>query len=367
MKDKVARITSIDALRAVVLLGILLVHTVGLFGYLNSNNSFSYFTSFNWRLLNLINLFLEGRCNIVFSILFGVSFHLILRNPHYSSLKFVWRCFLLFVLGLFIKFFYTFDALMWYGIMGIILVLFRKAKPLTLFLSFSIAFLLSIYLAKFSLGNALFGLTNMNRYETANSITQIVSYPLISSVTDYLRVIFNWGILKTLSYFLLGYFFAKVGVVDYLEKYTNIKNLFISALLYLPLFTIYYVADYNQSIVGAFMYLFGGLFYVLLFLFLYYKSSRYISFSWLESYGKLGLTNYCMQNIYGVIFMSTLFIPYQFQFTAILCCSLIFYLLQIAFSVIWLRYYKYGPFEWCWRCLTNAKCVANKKDEIVHA
>lgn len=361
MRENSARITSIDALRAVVLLGILLVHTVGLFGFHNPNNSFSYFTSIDWQSLSIINIFLNGRCNIVFSILFGVSFHLILRKPQYSSLKFIWRCFLLFVLGLLIKFFYTFDALMWYGIMGIILVLFRKAKPLTLFLSFSITFLLSIYLAKFSLGNLLLSANATNRYGLTDSIVQVVSYPLASSVTDYLRAVLNGGILRTLSYFILGYFFAKAGFVDDISKHSNIKSVSLVALLYLPLFVIYYVADYNQSIVKAFMYLFGGLFYTILFLFLYYKCSRYISFSWLESYGKLGLTNYCMQNICGVIFMSTLFIPYQFQFTTILCCSLIFYLLQIAFSVIWLRYYKYGPFEWFWRCLTNMKYVSNRR------
>lgn len=361
MRENTARITSIDALRAVVLLGILLVHTIGLFCFNNPDNSFHYFTRTDWQLLSLIDMFLNGRCRTVFCILFGVSFYLILKNSQYGSLKFVWRCILLLTIGLFVKFFYTFDVLMWYGIMGIILVLFRKAKPLVLFITFCITLLLSIFTAKFAIGDWLFGTATVNRYISTNSITQIVSYPLGTATVDYLRAVLNIGGLRTLSYFLLGYYFAKIGIVDNLEKYSNIKSVFISATLYFPLFLIYYEVDYRTTIVEILMHLFGGLFYVLLFLFLYYKCCKHVSFSWLESYGRLGLTNYCMQNICGVIFMATLCIPFQYQFTTILCCSLIFYLLQIAFSVIWLRYYKYGPFEWCWRCLTNMKYVSNRR------
>ena len=37
------------------------------------------------------------------------------------------------------------------------------------------------------------------------------------------------------------------------------------------------------------------------------------------------------------------------------------WLVQIVFSVIWLRYYKYGPVEWLWRRLVNRKYFSNKK------
>lgn len=360
MKDQKVRITSIDALRAIVLFGILIVHTGGLFGFLNSDNSFSYFTNIDYFFVKVIDFSLSGRCSAIFSILFGVSFYLILKNPSYGSLKFVWRCFLLMSLGLFVKFFYTYDALMWYGILGIVLVLFRKIKPFSLFISFVAMFLLSMYLAKFSIGDLLFAAkSSPNRYVSTASFESIISYPLSISVTDYLRTVFNSGILRTLSYFILGYFFAKAGVIDNLSKYSNSRNVFIVALLYI-------VSLFLLHVTGAILCLFlrnlfGAVFYALLFLTLYYWLSKYISFSWLESYGKLGLTNYCVQNICGIVFMSTIFIPNQVNFTTILCCSVVFYFIQIIFSVIWLRYYKFGPLEWLWRCLTNRCFVTNRK------
>ena len=360
MKDQKVRITSIDALRAIVLFGILIVHTGGLFGFLNSDNSFSYFTNIDYFFVKVIDFSLSGRCSAIFSILFGVSFYLILKNPSYGSLKFVWRCFLLMSLGLFVKFFYTYDALMWYGMLGFVLVLFRKLKPLYLFMSFVAVFLLSMYLVKFSIGDLLFEpKASLNRYVSTESLAGIIDYPLSVSVTDYFRTVFNSGVLRTLSYFILGYFFAKVGIVDNLSKYSNLRNVLVFALLYVVSLFLSHVT--GTSLFLSFRNLFGAVFYALLFLTLYYWLSKYISFSWLESYGKLGLTNYCAQNICGVIFISTIFIPEQVNFIIILCCSVVFYIIQILFSVIWLRYYKFGPLEWLWRCLTNMKFVSNRK------
>lgn len=362
MKPQKERITSIDALRAVVLFGILIVHTGGLFGFLNSDNSFPYFTNIDYFFLKVIDFSLSGRCSTIFSILFGVSFYLILKNPSYGSFKFIWRCVLLALLGLLVKIFYTYDALVWYGILGILLVLFRKLKPSYLFISFFVTFLLSTYLVRFSIGNLLFGPNDsLNRYVTTESLIGIIGYPLYFSVVDYLRVVFNSGILRTLSYFILGYFFARVGIVERLPKYSSLKNVCISGLLYVAFLAVLHITGARFCL--PFRNLFGAVFYALLFLALYYRLSKYMSFSWLESYGKLGLTNYCTQNVFGVVLMTTVFIPNQFRFSTILFFSLLFYFLQIAFSAIWLRYYKFGPLEWLWRCLTNKEIVSNRRPE----
>lgn len=363
MKEQKVRITSIDALRAVVLLGILLVHTRDLFGFFNPNNTFAYFTQFDTLLSRGIEVLLSGRCNIIFSVLFGVSFHLILKNPNYSSWKFVWRCVLLMLCGVLMKYFYTYDALMWYGLMGILLVLFRRLRPKYLFVAFCVTVLLTIYLFSLSLGSSLFGYRSaLDRYTYPTTLLQVVQYPLGSAIADYLRIVLDAGVLKTLSYFLLGYSFAKAGIIDSLQRYSTLKNVSLFAILYVTFFSLLHFSSFRYlvPVYIFFTNLSGGLFYALLFIYLYYKLSRTISFSWLEAYGKLGLTNYCAQNIYGVILMSTLFVPAQIPFTVILCCSLAFYVVQMLFSVVWLRHYKFGPLEWLWRCLTNRSFVSNR-------
>lgn len=355
---KAGRITSIDALRGFVLFGILLVHTCGLFGYSNKVNLFEYFTEFDKYLCSFIQIVLSGRCNNIFSILFGVSFYLILKKPQYSSLKFCWRCILLTILGLFIKIFYTYDALMWYGLMGIVLICFRYMKTSTIFVSYIICFLLYILLRKFQIGSIVFGEAGIHtyRYLSNNSLDTILSYPILDSIKDYLRIVFNSGVFGTLSYFILGYYIARKGYIENIEGHIKVKYLLIVGFLYF-LFLLFtnIVSSYFQ----VFSNLFGGIFYLLCFLYFYYRSN--ISFTYLEAYGKLGLTNYCIQNIGGVVLMSTIFIPYKLHFFTILSLMVLFYIAQILFSVLWLRYFRYGPFEWCWRCLTNLKIMDNYK------
>lgn len=363
MKSSTARITSIDALRAVALLGILIVHASELFGFFNPRNSFDHYLPSDWSLVENINLLFSGRCSAIFSILFGVSFYLILRKPSYSGLKFVWRCVLLIMIGLLVKFFYSYEILIWYGLWGAVLVLFRRLKPSFLFISFCVTHLLAVYLIRFSLGDLLFAPSDMslNRYVSTDSLADIIGYPLYAAVVDHVRWVLNEGVLKALSYFLLGYFFAKVGVIENLRKYSRLPYVLMFLVLYVGFFIAY------QRVGGdACCYarnLFGAIFYAILFISFYYTFNRYISFSWLEAYGKLGLTNYCMQNICGVILASTLFLPFKFRVTTVLCCAIIFYLIQLIFSVVWLRYYKLGPLEWCWRVLTNLKYIPNRRRE----
>ena len=357
--NKIGRITSIDALRGFVLLGILLVHTCGLFGYANGVNSFEYFTEFDNNLRSIIHVVLSGRCNNIFSILFGVSFYLILKNPQYSSLKFCWRCILLITLGILVKFFYTYDALMWYGLMGIMLICFRYMKTSTIFVSYIACFLLSILLRKFQIGNFLFGELGNDKYLSINSLEEIVSYPIIDSIIDYLRIVLNGGIFGTLSYFIIGYYIARKGIIENIKEHIKIKYLLYVGFLYLLFFSVTHSIDSYTTLFRVFSNLFGGIFYLLCFLCFYYNSN--LSFTFLESYGKLGLTNYCIQNMGGVVLMSTIFIPYKFHFFTILSIMILFYMAQMLFSVLWLRYFKYGPFEWCWRCLTNLKIMDNYK------
>ena len=139
MINSKGRITSIDALRGVVLFGILLVHASAFFCF-SLPDVFS-FSQIDLFLKEIVEFFLNGRCRIIFSFLFGVSFYLILKNPNYSSKKFIWRCFLLFLIGLIVKFVYTHNILMWYGLMGIILVGFRKQKTSHLLLFSSVIFI----------------------------------------------------------------------------------------------------------------------------------------------------------------------------------------------------------------------------------
>ncbi|MBO4551231.1 MAG: hypothetical protein J5733_10925, partial [Bacteroidaceae bacterium] len=80
--EKPSRITSIDALRAVTLLGIVTEHTFDGFGRgVLDVSSAGIDTMIAW----FIKTFIYGKSYTIFSVLFGVSFCLILQNPQYTG------------------------------------------------------------------------------------------------------------------------------------------------------------------------------------------------------------------------------------------------------------------------------------------
>lgn len=206
------RITSLDALRGIVLFGILLVHMLTVFMCESANiSSLSFVDSF---LEYFIGSFLVNRCNIIFGILFGVSFYLILKNPNYTAKKFVWRCVLLFFIGLIMKIFCPHNILRYYGLAGIILVCFRNMKiPHLLYFSI-FTFLLSYILSRFSIGNLML----FCQYDITN-------YTIIDSIADLFVAFFDGGIFLYLSYFILGYCLGRYGFVDNMCKYLIVKNI----------------------------------------------------------------------------------------------------------------------------------------------
>ena len=75
------RISSVDALRAFALLAILLVHTKQLYLCELWGIEFSFID----RIIYYgIGILFVGRASCIFTILFGISFYLILRKPSYG-------------------------------------------------------------------------------------------------------------------------------------------------------------------------------------------------------------------------------------------------------------------------------------------
>lgn len=77
----------------------------------------------------------------------------------------------------------------------------------------------------------------------------------------------------------------------------------------------------------------------------------------LANVGQMAFTNYLMQSIICTI----IFNGYGFDYYARMPYHRLYFVVagvwifQLVFSVIWLRYYRFGPFEWVWRSLTYWK------------
>jgi len=83
--------------------------------------------------------------------------------------------------------------------------------------------------------------------------------------------------------------------------------------------------------------------------------------------GRMTLTNYLMQSI----ICSMIFYGYGFKMFGMLQRYQLYYVVvciwifQVVFSNIWLKHFKFGPFEWLWRSLTYWKKQPMKREQEI--
>ena len=344
------RITSIDALRAVALLGIIIEHSFDGFG----RGVMEPASGVDSCLSSFIMTFIYGKSNTIFCALFGVSFYLMLRLPQNNSLKFLWRCFLLILIGLVNKIFFTYDALMWFGICGIMLVPVRYMRPRYILAFSCLLMLVYVELHRLKLGTALFGTPETNRY-TAEHFVDILKYPY--AVQDYFRGIINNG-LGPIALFVLGYWLAVKGYIEKLEKVVTGRTCLMFWAIYLASFALPEMngMKYFNRMVNNYAATFA---YATTVIYFYYHSARVQSvLKLLEPYGRMGLTNYSMQGIIGVCTIwqfTSGTLPYSLWGVLLIFFGV--FVLQAIFSYVWLQYFRYGPLEYVWRVATERKAI----------
>jgi uncharacterized protein len=77
----------------------------------------------------------------------------------------------------------------------------------------------------------------------------------------------------------------------------------------------------------------------------------------LANVGQMAFTNYLMQSIICTLFFYGYGLGYynKFRFHEVYYVVFAVWIFQIIFSAFWLRYFRFGPFEWVWRSLTYWK------------
>jgi uncharacterized protein len=82
-----------------------------------------------------------------------------------------------------------------------------------------------------------------------------------------------------------------------------------------------------------------------------------LSWLWnaLAAVGRMALSNYLMQTIFCTLFFFGYGMGYfgELKFYQLYFIVAEIWLIQMVFSVVWLRYYLYGPFEWLWYSLVR--------------
>jgi uncharacterized protein len=92
---------------------------------------------------------------------------------------------------------------------------------------------------------------------------------------------------------------------------------------------------------------------------IYHKEPALLN--WIAPAGKMAFTNYIMQTIISIAVFYSFGFAGQFGFTLITLIAISIFLLQVLFSTLWLKYFRFGPLEWLWRQLTYKKKIKLKK------
>lgn len=351
------RIGSIDALRAFALFGILLVHSISQFccGPLDTVQT----TLDSYVEKTVFTLFSE-RSHLIFMILFGVSFYLILRNPAYSSRKFVWRCILLTILGIIAKIFYWPDVLMWYGVFGIVLVTIRNFTNKQIVLTIVITYIITELVCQINLGNWLNSYISHNlsmRYDEQTSLKEAITL-LPDGLIWHIRNTFNSGIFFTLLNFMIGYLIARLGFIEIMDEKAKFRHVVIMLACYLVFSILYkYAQNPIWMSLSRFLMIYScALLYCIFLIWLYNHTCLRSFLQLFEPYGRCGLTNYTMQGVVGVLAFCHYGLAFKhYRLTYIIMGVLLFFLIQAFFSYVWLHYFRNGPMEYLWRCATDRK------------
>jgi uncharacterized protein len=382
------RIDILDALRGIAICGILLGNMQWFSGYGMAPLAPDT-TEIDRAVIFAVHWLIEGKFYSIFSFLFGFGFALQIaraeaRGDKNASL-FKRRLFWLLLIGLAHAYLlWAGDILSIYALVGFVLLLFRKKSDRSLIkwaiilVTIPIIWYLTVFVLFISFappdvqqqisgGQAEF-FSNAAKEIQNGSYFQIVSgFNLNYVVGRYLGLIFDMRLPKILAMFLLGVWAYRRGAF---QDRDLIRRTLVFALPFglIVNFVFAYVSGKEAlmppsfaGLAGVILYSFGvpalALGIAALVATIWYSDAGKNVISILTPLGRMALTNYLLQTAtcvtifygYGLGYFGKL-TPWQVSAIAVAIFSS-----QIVISIIWLRFFAYGPIEWIWRQLTYRK------------
>lgn len=332
--ESTKRIEILDYLRGFALMGIILVNILPLLAVKvpEPDSADAIYQGF-------LYLFVEGRFYTLFSFLFGVGFYLFISRANMKGnngfVLFLRRAAVLFVMGWFHVKFHPGEALTVYAVTGLLLLPFYKLKKeINLGIGLLLLIFLSIQAFKLFLvvPIMLLGIV-AGQYQVFERLAQkknkVVSFTMIMLVLSVFGIIYQ---LKNAPSNPFGFFNGGVDEITYQFLSIGIMIGPIVSALYVGLLILLLQFPIVQKLLTP-----------------------------IKRYGRMALTNYIFQTafIYLAGYLFNLFGSITYLQSLIVC--LMIYVIQIIFSLIWLRFFQYGPLEWIWRIVTYLEVPTMKK------
>lgn len=377
------RIDVIDALRGAALAGVLLANLgpLSLYELLTDEQKRALPTAaFDRVATAVMHLFVDGKAITVFSLLFGVGFALQLDRGGPQDRErvgvFLRRIAILLAIGLVHAYFVWWgDILVWYAVVGALLVLFRRASDRVVLAAAVVLALVGPPLVFAHVRAFLAPPRQADVYAgalvafTTGGYADLVRQNAV--LVDWSRRS-NWALVGFVGgRFLLGYWAGRRGLLKDPAAHRTLltRILWVSLALGIALSFLEAVRDLviasvpllaagpgnlllRMALRGTTLTL--GVAYAVGFLLVFQHARARALLGRLAPFGRMALTNYVAQSGLGIalFYGLGLGIGPRFGVAGWLVAWLVLLVAQVAASRWWLARYRYGPLEWLWRSLT---------------
>ena len=383
------RIDSLDALRGVALLGILLVNIFSFAQpHYSSPNVYGDLHGANFAVWLFSHTFAYLKFLSIFSMLFGAGVYLFTSRIEGAGRQSGWlhyrRMLVLIMFGLLHAYFLWFgDILVHYGICGLLLYPFRQCPPRRLILIGTVILLIPILAGVFYISTMRpndFQEFEKDLHPTPSAVASDLATfrggwlgqlsTRANEALEFETTVFGWEYFwRELGLMLIGMALFKLGVFSAALTRAVYLRMIIAAILFgIPLTWYSVYANYKVGWQSMSIYFRGE--------FVDYVASLFVAFGWvgaimlackspalrpltypLKAVGRAAFSNYILQTL----ICTTLFYGHGFglyghisrvgQFGIVL----VIWALQLIVSTLWFRFFRMGPLESLWRSLTYWK------------
>lgn len=390
----------LDALRGLALLGICLANfsEFSLYSFLRDETATEMPTAgIDYVVRYLQYIFIDGKFYTLFSLLFGIGFSIIISNAmqrHVNGFPVFYRRMIMLLLIGFahLMLIWSGDILVLYAALGLFLPLFRNVSNKGLLIASAIFLLLPVVIDAFIEATGIrfsaevvriqqyycarYGITDENFaywLRDAGNYTDVFKFLIQGAFVRMQEFIDGNRVFKVMGLFLLGFYIGRNRLYARLEEKKNLlKRVAVwGGAIGLPASLLYAWSAMNGHPWGlaghTLLYTISvfplGMAYVAGFCLCYLQKGEHRIFHWLAAPGRMALTNYIGQSVWGIL----LFYGIGFGWGAdmgliyVLLIAGGVYLVEMVFSHVWLHYFQYGPLEWIWRMLTYGEWLYLRK------
>jgi uncharacterized protein len=387
---KKERIVVLDVLRGFALMGILFANILSWSGIkflpIEEIKALGDFSS-DVFLYKLLKYFVDTKFYTIFSILFGIGFSLQISKykdtPGFIPL-YRRRLALLFVIGMLHALIWSGDILTLYALIGFLFILFRNMETEKLFKIALVLLVMPvlldiIYMFTFADSIKVLPKIALKVYPDLPPLDIVRGFQsgdLITTFkTNFHNLLWRWfdfiptgRPFKVLALFILGFYLYKVNFFhNFATKWKNFTILFLIGILFTT-GSIQYggsIAIFSKTwgnILYKVLHEIGqftlAISYMVLLNLLVLKFPKFFIWNLLKNYGRMSLTSYIGQTTIGiVIFYPIVAFGYfgKLSLTDVYLLAIFILLFQIGFSVLWFKFFAFGPIEYLWRCAIYKK------------